>query len=220
MGMANNLAKQIARSGLTNKEVGKLAGGWTPETVSRHISGNINMTLSHAEDYARVLDCSPYDIMFEAHPMPIIGQCNINAEGKIGRRYKKESFGKVYSHTYRPALTAIMSWTVAKEYTGPWNYWGKALESVLLDPIKNNYVHDEAVGHECYAYLEEPFVGQQGFETNLVAGVLYPQPGGLYTMHNGDLNLTCKDQKILWATPVLSMIMRPDLRGLEIIFDK
>jgi hypothetical protein len=178
------------------------------------------MTLSHAEEYARVLDCSPYDIMFEAEPMPILGKCHINAEGKIERRYKKESYGKVYSHTYRPAKTAVVTWTVAREYTGPWNYWGKAVESVLLDPIKNNYVHDEAIGHECYAYTEQPIVGQTGIETNLVAGVLYPQPGGLYTMHNGDLNMTCKDQKIVWATPVLSMIMRPDLRKLEIIHDK
>tara|TARA_R100001082_G_C4307396_1_gene135202 strand:- start:106 stop:765 length:660 start_codon:yes stop_codon:yes gene_type:complete len=219
MRMANNLNSMIAKSGLSKKDVGA-AVGHTPETVSRHISGNIKMTLDHAESYARVLNCSPYDVMFEAQPMPIIGKCSIDAEGKIGRLYSKASFGKVYSHTYRPDETGIVHWTVAKQYTGPWNYWTKALEALLLDPIKNNYVHDEAVGNECYAYLEEPIVGQQGFETNLVAGVLYPQPGGLYTMHNGDLNMTCKDQKLVWATPVLSMIIRPDLRGLKIILDK
>ena len=81
--MANNLNKQIAASGLTKKEVGALVGH-TPETVSRHISGNIKLTLNHAEDYARVLNCSPYDIMFEALPMPIIGMCTIDADGAVG----------------------------------------------------------------------------------------------------------------------------------------
>lgn len=217
--MANNLNKQITASGLTKKEVGSLVGH-TPETVSRHISGNINLTLNHAEDYARVLNCSPYDIMFEALPMPIVGMCSIDADGTVGRKYSKKPFGKVYSHTYRPAETAVMHWSVAKEYVGPWNYWSKALETVLFDPIRNQYVHDEAVGHECFAFLKEPYESCQGFETNLVAGVLYPEPGGVYTMHNGDLNRTLKSQKIVWATPVLSMILRPDLRNLEIILDK
>lgn len=219
MGMANNLAKQIARSGLTNKEVGKLAGGWTPETVSRHISGNINMTLSHAEDYARVLNCSPYDIMFEAKPMPIIGKCHLDEDGQVYREWSGKYYGQVYSHTYRPATTAIVHWTVDSAYTGAWNYWNKALESVLLDPIKDKIVHPEAHGHNAYALLENE-VDFAGKKTRLVAGVLYPEPGGLFTVHNGDINQTLRSQKLEWATPVLSMILRPDLRGLQIIFDK
>ena len=217
--MANNLNKQIAASGLTKKEVGALVGH-TPETVSRHISGNINLTLNHAEDYARVLNCSPYDIMFEAQPMPIIGMCNINADGKVTRRYSKKSYGKAYSHTYRPAVTAVIHWSVDKEYIGPWEYWGGSLESVLLDPVANNYVHDAAIGQQCYAYLQEEYTSPEGHQTNLMAGVLYPEPGGVYTMHNGAINRTIKSQKIVWATPVMSMILRPDLRKLEIIFDK
>lgn len=219
MSMANNLAKQIARSGLTNKEVGKLAGGWTPETVSRHISGNINMTLSHAEDYARVLNCSPYDIMFEAKPMPIVGACTIEADGKIFREVGKKEFGVVYSHTYRPDETGIIHWSVADEYLGPWQYWKSSLESVLLDPIRNKYVHKEAVGHEAYVLTEKPYK-YYDHSTRLAAGVVYPEPGGVYTIHNGDTDMTLKSQKLIWGTPVLSMIMRPDLRGLEIIFDK
>jgi len=196
MGMANNLAKQIARSGLTNKEVGKLAGGWTPETVSRHISGNINMTLSHAEDYARVLNCSPYDIMFEAAPMPIIGKCHLDKDGQVQREWSGTYYGQVYSHTYRPATTGIVHWTVDNRYTGPWNYWNKALESVLLDPINEKIVHPEAHGHEAYALLEKE-VDLGGKKTRLMAGVLYPEPGGLYTIHNGDVNRTLRSQKLV-----------------------
>lgn len=219
MGMANNLAKQIARSGLTNKEVGKLAGGWTPETVSRHISGNINMTLAHAEDYARVLNCSPYDIMFEALPMPIIGMCSIDAGGVITRTVGKKNYGHVYSHTYRPAETGIIHWFMDEEYQGIWQYLRGGLESVLLEPIKEKYVHPDAKGYECYALTEEPY-DYYGNSTRLAAGMLYPEPGGVYTIHNGDRNETLRGKKLIWATPVLSMIMRPDLRDFVIELDK
>lgn len=219
MGMANNLAKQIARSGLTKKEVGKLAGGWTPETVSRHISGNIKMTLDHAEDYARVLNCSPYDIMFEALPMPIIGMCSIDAGGTVTRTVGKKSYGQVYSHTYRPDETGIVHWCMDDEYQGIWQYLRGGLESVLLDPINKKYVHADAKGHECYALTAEPY-DYHGNSTRLAAGILYPEPGGLYTIHNGDLKETLRSQKLVWATPLLSMILRPDLRGLKIIIDK
>lgn len=219
MRMANNLAKQIARSGLTKKEVGKLAGGYTPETVSRHQSGNIKMTLDHAEAYARVLNCGPYDIMFEAQPMPIIGKCYIDKDGTITRSVGKKSYGQVYSHTYRPAETGIVHWSMHPEYQGIWQYLRGALESVLLDPIKNCYVHDEAKGHECYALTEEPYE-YFGSKTRLAGGILYPEPGNIYTIHNGDINHTVRGQKLVWATPLLSMIVRPDLRSLVIQLDK
>ena len=95
------------------------------------------------------------------------------------------------------------------------------MESVLLDPIKNNYVHNDAKGFECYALTSEPYeFGCSGKKTRLAAGILYPEPGGVYTIHNGDRNETLRGQKLVWATPVLSLILRPDLRDLKIILDK
>lgn len=218
MRMGNNLNAMIVRSGLSKKDVGALVGH-TPETVSRHISGNIKMTLDHAEDYARVLNCSPYDVMFEALPMPIIGMCSIDAGGVVTRTVGKKSYGHVYSHTYRPAETGIVHWCLDEEYQGIWQYLRGGLESVLLDPINNKYVHPDAKGHECYALTAEPY-DYHGNSTRLAAGILYPEPGGLYTIHNGDRNETLRGQKLAWATPLLSMILRPDLRGLKIILDK
>ena len=220
MRMSNNLNAMIVRSGLSKKDVGALVGH-TPETVSRHISGNIKMSLDHAEDYARVLNCSPYDIMFEAQPMPIVGWCHIDGEGKIDRNVGKKNYGHVYSHTYRPAETGIIHWSMDDEYDGIWGYLKNGLESVLLDPIKNNYVHNDAKGFECYALTSEPYeFGCSGKKTRLAAGILYPEPGGVYTIHNGDRNETLRGQKLVWATPVLSLILRPDLRDLKIILDK
>jgi len=218
--MGNNLNTMIASSGLSKKDVGALVGH-TPETVSRHISGNIKMTLDHAEGYARVLNCSPYDIMFEAHPMPIIGKCYIGKDNQIDRVVGEKNYGHVYSHTFRPERTGIIHWTMHEEYQGIWQYLRDGLESVLLDPIENEFIHPDAKGNECYALTKEPYeCGCHGKKTRLAAGQLYPEPGNRFTIHNGDRNETLRGLELVWATPLLSMIIRPDLRGLKVILDK
>ena len=50
--MPNNLHKMITSSGLSKREVAALKGV-TPETLSRHISGKIGISLDDAEQYAR-----------------------------------------------------------------------------------------------------------------------------------------------------------------------
>ena len=44
MFMANNLEVMIAKAGMTKREVASLKG-ITPETLSRHVHGKIQMTL-------------------------------------------------------------------------------------------------------------------------------------------------------------------------------
>ena len=74
--MPNNLDAMIARSGMSKREVAALKG-ITPETLSRQIHGKIQMTLADAERYAKILDCSPQDVLFALPPVPIIGYCKI-----------------------------------------------------------------------------------------------------------------------------------------------
>ena len=54
MHMPNNLDKKIAESGMSKKEVAA-AKGITPETLSRHVHGKIQMTLQDAEQYGKIL---------------------------------------------------------------------------------------------------------------------------------------------------------------------
>ena len=57
MNMPNNLNEMIIRSGLTRKQVAEEFGN-TPETVSRHSHGKIQLTLVDAERYASIVQQS------------------------------------------------------------------------------------------------------------------------------------------------------------------
>ena len=59
--MPNNLHKMITSSGLSKREVAALKGV-TPETLSRHISGKIGISLDDAEQYARILGCTAQEV--------------------------------------------------------------------------------------------------------------------------------------------------------------
>ena len=50
----NNLNRMIAQSGLRKTMVAELKGV-QPATVSRHINGDIGMSLGDAEEYAKIL---------------------------------------------------------------------------------------------------------------------------------------------------------------------
>ena len=96
--------------------------------------------------------------------------------------------------------------------------WADAIQFVEREPIEKEFVSNNAVQHKSYVYLENPVL-EFGVERRLVAGILYPEPGGVYTIHNPTTNLTYKGQKVVWATPSLAVSFRPELRGIEIVLD-
>ena len=67
-----NLEKAIKASGMKKSEVAR-AKGIAPETLSRIISGKFGMNASDAEEFARILKCSPSQILFERKPIEIFG---------------------------------------------------------------------------------------------------------------------------------------------------
>ena len=71
--MPNNLDAVIRASGINKKQVAK-AAGVTPETLSRHIHGKVQMTLENAEKYANILGVSVQKVMFVNPPTPIVGE--------------------------------------------------------------------------------------------------------------------------------------------------
>ena len=74
--MANNLENCIRKAGKAKKEVA-VAKGVTPETLSRHMHGRIQMTMLDAEEYARILNVPVQRILFKEEPIPVIGDCLI-----------------------------------------------------------------------------------------------------------------------------------------------
>ena len=133
--MPNNLNQMIRQANMTKREVAALKG-ITPENLSRQVNGHTNITLQDAEHYAKILGCTPQDVLFALPPVPIIGYCKIVRcnprecchEGTCppsGVRIEREisagkTMGKVYLQTYMLTNTAAIIWSAEPGYTGLW----------------------------------------------------------------------------------------------------
>tara|TARA_R100001015_G_C4616592_1_gene172760 strand:- start:460 stop:1158 length:699 start_codon:yes stop_codon:yes gene_type:complete len=229
--MPNNLNQMIRRANMTKREVAALKG-ITPENLSRQVNGHTNITLQDAEHYAKILDCTPQDVLFALPPVPIIGyskivRCSPNEEGTCppsGVRIEHEisagkTMGKVYMQTYMQTDTAAVIWSAEPGYSGLWEEWKNAVEYIEREPIEKGFVSEASIQHEAYVLLENPIV-IDGVETKLTNGIIYPEPGGLYTIHNNNTDRQHRGQKLVWASASLSVSFRPKLRGMQIVFDK
>tara|TARA_R100001509_G_C4875773_1_gene218441 strand:- start:659 stop:1345 length:687 start_codon:yes stop_codon:yes gene_type:complete len=227
--MPNNLNQMIRQANMTKREVAALKG-ITPENLSRQVNGHTNITLQDAEHYAKILGCTAQDVLFALPPVPIVGYCKIvrcKPEDEncppSGVRVDREisagkTRGKVYLQTYMQTNTAAIIWSAEPGYSGLWEEWKNAVEYVEREPIEKGFVSEASIQHEAYVLLETPIV-DGGVETRLMNGTVYPEPGGLYTVHNSNTDMLLRGQKLVWAAASLSASFRPKLRGVEIILD-
>jgi len=221
MKMPNNLEIMIAKSGMTKRNVAEVKG-ITPETLSRHVHGKIQMTLQDAEQYAKILDCTPQDILFAQKPVKIIGYVHYNENRTIKRSFAEgKTLGKVYLHNHMQKDTAAIIFSVDKNYTGKHVYWNNAVAFVKRSPITNGDVDPESIMYESFVKI----IGEipdpdESCSDNFLSGVVYPEPGGTYTIHNTDTDKIRQGLKLEWATPLLSVCFRPDLRSVEVVLDK
>ena len=230
MNMDNNLDAMILKSGLTRRVVAE-EKGVTPETVSRHIHGKIQLSLNDAEDYSKILACSPQEIMFKADPIPIIAYLHYNIDGiceydlisdrkdnpsaKIAKRNAEHCEGMVYLPGQHSFKVGAIVFSLHTDYSGMWSTWRNAITIVTLDPITDKRVSDCSIQQASYVKIKD---GLMSF------GDVYPEPGGTYTIHNPwrqDL-LTDgiemqRNLKLEWATPAITTYWQPKLRGIDII---
>lgn len=220
----NNLEELILLSGLTKREVAK-AKGITPETLSRHIHGKIQLTMKDAEEYAEILNTTAYHILFATPEIPVIGRAHISGSvAKNNVRTTRTMDLRGIGKAFYPALigrdTGVIHWTVDKEYEGPWRTWNNVWQMVKL-PDLSDPIPDYCVQHLCVSKLEETLELRQG-PTNFLTGILYPEPKNRWTVdingHHPEDN-TKTGLKIEYAMPVIATLMRPDIRGAKIIFD-
>ena len=228
LSMESNLNHMILRSGLTKRVVAE-EKGITPETLSRHIHGKIQLTLNDAEDYSKILNCTPQEIMFKSNPAPILGYVHYNktAEHSVdfikyrkdkSKYHKTSPGGNVYLPGPIPFELGIVMFDLPDEYNGPWIDYKDSLSVVQLDPIKNNVVPTETIQQASYAKITNGEV---------VYGHVYPEPGSTYTVYNPwRQDLLSKETemqrglKLDWATPVICTFWQPLLRGIDIVYDK
>lgn len=214
VGMDNNLTECIEKSGLTNNEVAA-AKGVTPETLRRHKNGKIQMTLKDAEHYARIIDTSVHNILFKSKPIPIIGDILVK-EKSVDRQIHSGVSHNVFAPNQYLDDQCCMYWKTEKKYQGIWYEWDGAVQFLKHSPIVDKFVSEECYQKICLAKTTKKL--NDGFsETDLFSGILYPQPGGLFTVHNGKSNGTIKDVELDWATPILTTVFRPELVGIFIL---
>ena len=227
----NNLNKMIGQSGLRKTMVAELKGV-QPATVSRHINGDIGMSLGDAEEYAKILKCTPNEIFFANPAIPILGiaqiwtdvtlkykpddsLCRGSLDGAdptlnlsqrfLSERTKKFKNKAVYLHDYYRQNTGAIYWNMSENLDHPAAWQHGNLDIINLDPAIDKRVDPNCFGHfsVCMAVNDE-----------LLYGWLYQSGKNKYTVESEYFG-NHKDIKLKWACPVITMILRPELRGLE-----
>ena len=211
--MANNLENCIRKAGKAKKEVAA-AKGVTPETLSRHMHGRIQMTMLDAEEYARILNVPVQRILFKEEPIPVIGDCLIKEKTVVRTLHEPQKYQVYVPGAFRKDI-ACFTWKCEKLYQGIWYDWHNSIQLVKHSPIVDKFVDPAAIQHIAAVKTKRP-IKVEGEEMDMIAGVLYPQPKGLWTVHNGKMDLEYKDLELDWATPITEQIFRPDLRGAVI----
>lgn len=205
MNMANNLNEMIKQSGMSKKVVAD-EKGQTPETLSRHIHSKISMTLQDVDEYAKILNCKPYEIAYTSAPLPIIGawkNCPRTGNPKCVVRFSvyPEFFKKGvcvhgnYSDTY-----AAVIWDLDQNYRGRFFHMNHAVILVDISAIEKCEIDRRSLMCLSYAMTKNGC---------LIAGVLWPQPhNDKFTMTNmigveDQKKQTRTDLDLLWASPIM-----------------
>ena len=214
--MITNLGAQIDKSRLTRKDIASRKGV-TTETLARHINAKINLTVSDAIDYAKILGCKPQEIIFVTEPIDIIGHNFINFDNVIHRTYfGSKTTKQAYIPDYYIENHAAFTWECHGDYEGVFYEWNKAIQIVLKEPVVNHYVDKRCIQQVSVVKFQEPQVINNK-EYEITAGILYPAPGNRFTIHSAKLGVMVENVKLEWATPQIQVIHRPDIRGCEIV---
>ena len=237
MCMGNNLEQLIAKSRLTKKDVASLKGV-TPETLSRHVNNKKELTSADATEYAKILNCSPQQVLYKTRPIDIIGKAHIGSNGFFDRKIYTKPKGRVYLHDFYQDSVACMTWTVDPDYKGPWQNWNNSMTIVRSKPIYNKYIDTDCFQNLSIIKSQKPVLlrnfnpkADNELTVDHFNGVLYPEPGNKYTVEaslyvHSDTENHFKPEEavvrglaLVWATPIIATIFRPDLRGAVFEYD-
>ena len=207
MQMPNNLDKKIAESGMSKKEVAA-AKGITPETLSRHVHGKIQMTLQDAEQYGKILGCAAQDVLFATNPIKVIGNWVLGDDNHPYIEPEARNCS-IYLNSYYQVETAAIATKLPKDKPFHHEMWDGQIEIIDYRPALAGEVSTDCYQRPTYAMLEDG---------KIVWGLLYPEPGNVFTVYAEQFHADYKSYrgvKLKWACPTLSVVRRPDLRGVQ-----
>ena len=207
--MQNNLSNMIRAANMTKREVAALKG-ITPENLSRQVNGHTNITLRDAEQYAKILNCLPEEVMFATKPINMLGTWRLDDDKQPTLNWHTDGDQMVYiNHHYAENTACVRSYLGTER---PWQFemWNGQLEVIDYGPAIRSEVSKDCIQHPCYALTETK---------ELLWGLLYPQPGNVYTLYaNNAPGFGDKENlQLIWACPVISIIRRPDLLGVRYV---
>lgn len=219
MGVAPaNFERVIRKSGLSKKEIAARKKV-KPETLSRHLSGAIRMTLDDAHDYADILGCTPHEVFFPMEEAPIIIRNYIQGSAEKEQVFKT-SFERVldnspaerlYLPTHFGADLALCVYTARDDYDGPMQSMDRTMDVIYQSPIVEKRVHPWCNQKLSYVSLKHP-EKHEGVRDNGKIRMMqvFPQPNNRYTLHNVITGATNEGVELEWATPTLTQVHCPE----------
>ena len=213
--LALNLETIIKESGMTKRQVAKLKGV-TPETVSRHAHNKIQLTLQDAEQYAAIFGVSAEDILFSAEPVKIVVKSTMNEKHSIKRSFSEEGYGYAHGPDRFPFDVCCGVYSTESNKIDKWYDWVNSITYFKDKPIKEGFVDRDGIQNAALVCTKIAQTTPCGASNNYFIGQLFPQPHNLYTMYMPYEKIELRDLELVWATPMVSTVWRPDLSRIKI----
>jgi len=193
--------------------------------------------MSDINDYAMILGCSEYDILFQNPPVPLLAAIMpwdettdeyfithmpdslvpTSDNGKKprltiahewkGERTKRFQNKSVYLHDYYKDEVMAVFWDHSCDLPVNNMMLAGAIQIVDAEPLRTKTISKDCFGHFSYSMTTEG---------ELLYGILYQSGKNNYTMESLNFG-TLTNLQLLWAAPSLMFIERPDLRGVKIV---
>ena len=236
MTLMNNLKNMIKASDRTLRDVAAQKG-ITPESISRQCNGKTPLNEYDAQDYAEILGCNPWDIMYQNPPVPLLAavmpwteatdqyfldhgpdsRIPTSDNGKKprltiahewqGERTKRFQNKSVYLHDYYKDEVMAVYWDNNIQLESTSAYYSSAIEIVDAEPIETNTISRDCFGFYSYVMTK---AGE------LLYGVLYQAGRDNFTIESVNFG-SHTNLELQWAAPSMALITRPDLRGVKIV---
>lgn len=215
----NNLDQLIKRSGLTKRAVA-LKLGITSENLSRAVHGKTKLNLARIEEYSKILDCHPAEIIFAGQQINVIGGWWVSDKDlcfPILKSYKRTNLNrgehwkgatlKLNSKNFllTGRYVGIANFNVPQNHSLPLGEPG-TLSLINIDGVEEAKFNQEDIGKFCVASITNQ---------TLVAGEMYPKPNGEFEFWLPEISQTQVFSEIHWARSISSMQFGYDFSTLD-----
>ena len=212
----NNLENLIRQKGLTKKEFADL-NNITPTTLSRHIHNKVAMTVRDAEKYGDVLGVCARTVLFPVVKVAIICVRTFKTIAEqhdiIEHRLQIPSTKAIEIPAYYSDEMVCVYTLRDKSYNNTFKYMHGTYNLFPRFPVEQDFVDPASFQKQSLVMLENP-ITEHGVMHQLISCEVYPQPDDTYTLHSSIQHF--EKVRLKWATPLVQVIYRPELRGVKI----